>query len=126
MTEPVFPNVQSLNRFWARAMVNMAWTQWGFLTAGLRFANRMMQPPWATPAGAGPPPSRPAEAGAPRVSGGGEDLLTRLAAERLAAGLAPPPEIYQVPYRNQIDWSQFPEWARPSDPDLYEGCGHEG
>jgi len=44
----------------------------------------------------------------------------------MAAGLAPPPEIYQVPYRNQIDWSKFPEWARPSDPDLFEGCSHEG
>jgi hypothetical protein len=52
--------------------------------------------------------------------------LQRLAAERLSRGLAPPPEIYKVPYRERLDWSGFPEWARPSDPELFQGCSHEG
>ena len=34
--------------------------------------------------------------------------------------------IYQMPYRNRIDWSEFPDWARPSDPEMFEGTGHEG
>ena len=48
------------------------------------------------------------------------------AAERVKQGFAPPKEIYETPYRDRIDWSRFPEWARPSDPEVFEGCGHEG
>jgi hypothetical protein len=48
------------------------------------------------------------------------------AAERIRQGLAPPKEIYETPNRDRIDWSRFPEWARPSDPELFQGCGHEG
>jgi hypothetical protein len=52
--------------------------------------------------------------------------LERQASERMRQGLAPPTEIYETPYRGQIDWSKFPEWARPSDPELFQDCGHEG
>jgi hypothetical protein len=52
--------------------------------------------------------------------------LERRAAERASQGLSPPREIYETPYRDRIDWSRLPEWARPSDPELYQGCGHEG
>jgi hypothetical protein len=44
----------------------------------------------------------------------------------MSKGFAPPREVYLAPYRNQIDWTQFPDWARPSDPDLFEDCSHEG
>ena len=46
--------------------------------------------------------------------------------ERLNQGLAPPAEAYHVHNRSKIDWTQVPEWAQPGDPDLFEGCGHEG
>jgi hypothetical protein len=52
--------------------------------------------------------------------------LERQAFRRARQGLAPPKEIYEAPYRDRIDWSKFPEWARPTDPDLFLGCGHEG
>jgi len=52
--------------------------------------------------------------------------LVKLAVERIGKGLAPPREIYQTPYRNQIDWSRFPDWARPTDPEMFEGSSHEG
>jgi hypothetical protein len=52
--------------------------------------------------------------------------LERRADERVKQGLAPPKEIYETPHRDRIDWSTFPEWARPSDPELFQGCGHEG
>jgi hypothetical protein len=55
-----------------------------------------------------------------------DDKLIELAAARLRQGLAPPREIYQVQYRNAIDWSQFPAWARPIDPEIFDGCCHEG
>jgi len=40
--------------------------------------------------------------------------------------LAAPREIYDIRNRDRVDWSTLPEWARPSDPDLFEGCAHEG
>jgi hypothetical protein len=71
-------------------------------------------------------PSPPLAEPAVRKIPGGVEELTRLAKERLAKGLAPPPEVYQLPYRSQIDWSRFPEWAWPTDPEVFEGCCHEG
>ncbi len=55
-----------------------------------------------------------------------KESLEKLARERVKEGLAPPPEIYLSPTREQIDWLQFPLWARPSDPELFEGSAHEG
>jgi hypothetical protein len=52
--------------------------------------------------------------------------LERKASERVRQGLAPPKEIYDAPYRDRIDWSQFPEWAKPTDPEVFHDCGHEG
>ena len=52
--------------------------------------------------------------------------LEQLAAERVQQGLPPPREIYTLPYRDRINWSDFPAWARPTDPEMFEGCGHEG
>jgi hypothetical protein len=52
--------------------------------------------------------------------------LQAKALEQVQKGVAPPKEIYRVPYRNQIDWSKFPAWAQPIDPEIFEGAGHEG
>lgn len=52
--------------------------------------------------------------------------LAQRVKERLDRGLAPPAEAYRLPHRDQIDWSEVPDWARPTDPELFEGCGHEG
>jgi hypothetical protein len=41
-------------------------------------------------------------------------------------GFAPPAEIYRVEHRRLVDWATFPSWARPQDPDAFEGCCHEG
>ena len=65
-------------------------------------------------------PCNPGGAGTGEVEG-----LERRALERALQGLAPPPEVYAAPYRGRIDWSKFPGWARPSDPEMFEG-GHEG
>lgn len=63
---------------------------------------------------------------APTRSNGRSRSLAQRVKERLEQGLAPPREAYQLPLRDQIDWSQAPDWARPTDPELFEGCGHEG
>jgi hypothetical protein len=52
--------------------------------------------------------------------------LEERARQRMRQGLAPPREIYDSRNRDRVDWSTLPEWARPSDPDLFEGCVHEG
>jgi hypothetical protein len=52
--------------------------------------------------------------------------LEERARRRTLLGLAPPREIYDTHIRNRVDWSTLPVWARPSDPDLFEGCVHEG
>jgi hypothetical protein len=52
--------------------------------------------------------------------------LESLALQRMQQGLALPPEVYALPYRDQLDWSKFPAWARPTDPELFNECGHEG
>jgi hypothetical protein len=54
------------------------------------------------------------------------DGLIELAEERVALGFAPPPEIYRIEYRRRINWAQFPPWARPIDPEVFDRCCHEG
>jgi hypothetical protein len=52
--------------------------------------------------------------------------LIRIATERVRKGLAPPAEIYEIRHRVRIDWTACPEWARPVDPEAFDGCCHEG
>lgn len=52
--------------------------------------------------------------------------LAEVAAVRMRQGFAPPAEVYRVPYRSLINWSDFPDWAQPIDPEAFEGCCHEG
>jgi hypothetical protein len=54
------------------------------------------------------------------------ETLERAALERVRQGLSPPREIYATPNREHINWACFPDWVRPSDPELFEGCAHEG
>jgi hypothetical protein len=52
--------------------------------------------------------------------------LAEIAAVRMRQGFAPPSEVYQIQYRSRIDWSEFPAWAQPLDPEAFDGCCHEG
>jgi hypothetical protein len=52
--------------------------------------------------------------------------VMELATQRMRDGFAPPPEIYRIENRNRIDWSKFPSWARQLDPEVFDGCCHEG
>ncbi len=56
----------------------------------------------------------------------GGKALIELAEQRISQGLAPPPEIYRIEYRQRLDWSKFPNWAQPVDPQVFDGCCHEG
>ncbi len=52
--------------------------------------------------------------------------LVDAAEDRMRNGLNPPAEIHQVQNRGKIDWTRFPDWARPVDPELFGDCCHEG
>ena len=52
--------------------------------------------------------------------------LTRVAIARMQQGFTPPAEVYQIQHRSRIDWTKFPDWARPIDPEAFDGCCHEG
>ena len=54
------------------------------------------------------------------------DALIAFACEQMRRGFAPPREIYQVEYRDRVDWAELPAWARPVDPQMFDGCCHEG
>ena len=64
------------------------------------------------------------DGGSPKQVSG--NALIELAEQRIGRGLAPPPEIYRVEFRRRVDWLKFPGWARPVDPQVFEGCCHEG
>jgi hypothetical protein len=52
--------------------------------------------------------------------------LVHSAQERMRRGFSPPAEIYLVQNRAKIDWSRYPDWARPVDPELFGDSCHEG
>lgn len=54
------------------------------------------------------------------------DAIQRLAENRIRRGLAPPPDAYRIENRIRIDWSKFPPWAWPIDPEVFDRCCHEG
>jgi hypothetical protein len=113
MIEQIVPDMKAFRQSWTSTVTSLMWGQWIVLDTGFRTAQAIFQ------AASAPP-------GAVSAKHSKKDELVSRAVERMKKGLAPPREIYQAPYRNQIDWSQFPDWARPSDPEMYEGCGHEG
>jgi hypothetical protein len=76
--------------------------------------------------GASRRPNTPARAAVAREPANSVKQLQERAIDRIKRGLAPPREIYEVPYRSRIDWSAFPDWARPCDPEAFEECTHEG
>jgi hypothetical protein len=105
-----------LHQSWSRAVTSLVWGQWLMLDMGFQAMQRVLGTATSV---AGAPAT-----GGTSGNGGTSDLLSRAVA-RMKEGLPPPREIYLAPYRNQIDWTKYPDWARPSDPDLFES-GHEG
>jgi hypothetical protein len=108
MSEPMSATLKVFGQSWSRTVTSLVWGQWLLLDTGLRAAETVLGSASAGPRGGVP-----------------ENLIER-AKERMRKGLAPPREIYQAPYRDRIDWGQFPGWARPIDPELFGESPHEG
>jgi hypothetical protein len=111
MVDSMINPLDDLRRSWSHAVTSLVWGQWLMLDTGFQATQSVL----ATAAPSAEGPASTAQVG-----------LLDLALARIKKGLAPPREIYLAPYRDQVDWTKFPDWARPSDPELFEGCGHEG
>ena len=120
MIDEMIANVQFVNRSLSRVTTGLLRGQWAWVDAGFRTADRLLGAAAEPPAPAGVATSC-AAAGAAEV-----DALVRRALDRVGVGKPPSREVYDVKYRGRIDWLRFPLWARPSDPEAYTGCGHEG
>jgi hypothetical protein len=125
MVNSVLTNCRNVNRFWARTLTSMVWGVWRVLDTQYQVGIQILDTASGTPTEAGSPSGEDAGASSATAPGGSEGLEQR-AAERMRSGMPPPREIYEVQNRGRIDWSAFPDWARPVDPDLFEGSAHEG
>jgi hypothetical protein len=121
MSERTLSENRSVYQSLSRGLARVAAWQWRLLDAQYQAGLELVA---ALSPGAVPVEERGPRPPAPRA----EELkdLERRAAERVSKGLPPPKEIYDVHNRSRIDWSKFPEWARPVDPEVFEGCSHEG
>jgi hypothetical protein len=120
MTESMAKQLPDICESWSRMVAEMLDYQWGLFKSQwqlyLDIAGKAMRPAAGSEA-------------APAAPAGPVDAIKQLEAEavaRIQKGLAPPQKIYEVPYRNKINWAIFPDWARPCDPELFEECTHEG
>ncbi len=111
MVDSTIHELEDLRQSWSHAVTSLLWSQWLMLEAGFQATQSIL----ATAAPAADNEVAEATAG-----------LAARALARVKQGLAPPPELYLAPYRDRINWAEFPEWAKPSNPELYEGCAHEG
>jgi hypothetical protein len=117
MIDFLFPQSLRANANWSRAATDLMRRQWEFFDAQCRFGIKMFNTLLCVPEGKAPLPEHKSE---------DKPTLEDQAKERMRQGFAPPREIYEVQNRGRIDWSKVPDWARPSDPELFEGCQHEG
>jgi hypothetical protein len=117
MTAPPKFDIEWVYKGWVNAATTLLAYQWKLFDAQYETGLKMMEAALGVD-----PPDKPANEPPPM------DVvqLQRRAVECISQGLAPPKEIYQAPFRGRIDWGKLPEWARPSDPELFDGRGHEG
>ena len=116
MIDEVIANIRCVNRSWSQVTTGLLRGQWALVDAGFRTADTLL-------AAAAEPPAAVGVAAGPAA---GLDALVGYSLERVRKGLPPPRELYDVKHRERIDWLRFPAWARPSDPEAFVGCGHEG
>jgi hypothetical protein len=120
----LLPEPQEVYSHWLRVMSSAFRGQWRLLDAqyqaGLDFLKTFAEAreikAGARQESKAPPAAVSAEFG---------DLEAR-ALERVRKGFPPPREVYLAQNRNRIDWSRFPEWAWPTDPEAFTETAHEG
>jgi hypothetical protein len=105
-------------QYWSRAVAGLLEWQWRMLGVPCQAGQPVLEETMEVP---------PVRA---TISGPVDpDQVRRLEQQALdlaAGGQVPPKEIYAAPFRDRIDWLRFPAWARPSDPEMFQDCTHEG
>jgi hypothetical protein len=117
MNYTVFSDYLRLYQSWSDTATGIAWGQWRLFATHCQAGARALETALA---------AFGAKAPAPPESPAGTEDLASVALDRVRKGLPPPREVYAAQNRGRIDWSQFSEWARPSDPELFGDCPHEG
>jgi hypothetical protein len=112
-----------LLRRWTQGLARLVWAGPGHLLD--RQCRAGIRPRDTLPGAGGGTEAGPEQVGRTAAAQAASSLEERARA-RTRRGLAPPRELYDVRNRDRVDWSTLPEWARPSDPDLFAGCAHEG
>jgi len=117
-------NYQRNYQFLSKAVTNMSGNQWHLLATQSQLGINLWKAMLGVFPTVGSSVEPQGEVAASESASTAASLESR-ATERLKSGFAPPREIYDVQNRGRIDWTSLPDWARPVDPDLFEG-GHEG
>ena len=125
MNPGMFADYWQLYQGWSRTLTSMAISPWTLLASQCEAGVGVLDTLLAALGGERAGPARVEQPVAPRAPAGVE-ALEQAALERVRQGRAPPREVYAVPNRDRINWARFPDWARPSDPELFEGAAHEG
>jgi hypothetical protein len=124
MNHLVIRGSPDLFQWWSRILADVVRNQWELLDAQYQVGIGVLKALSGTSPVQEPELEEVKEVIMPRTSDEKADLERR-ALERLRQGFAPPREVYEVQNRGRLDWSSLPDWARPSDPELFEGA-HEG
>ena len=111
-------------QFLSDAFQDITWGQWRAVAAQSRIGITLWHALFEVSSQVGSASEEKGEVAKPEVASPPTKLETETL-ERLKSGLAPPREIYDVRNRGRIDWSKVPDWAKPPDPEMFEG-GHEG
>ena len=119
MNETMIPDSRGIYSDWLQVVSTVARGQWRLLDSQYQASLDLLK----TLADSHEVKQNPQES--PKTPGGLGDLESR-ALERVRKGFPPPPEVYDAQNRSRIDWSRFPEWAWPTDPELFTGTSHEG
>jgi hypothetical protein len=106
----LLPPYQGVYECWSQAVTSLVRNQWLLLDAQYAAGIELLD----------------AAAGSRAAAAPAKQTLEQYALARVQQGLSPPREIYDAHNRGRIDWSRFPAWARPIDPEAFEGTAHEG
>jgi hypothetical protein len=115
-------SLQTLDLGWSQVIKNLLGCQWKIWDAQYRMGMEIMESVVKSSMTALPKEQEGTQVKDPQKLSN----LEQLAAERMRKGLPPPREIYELPYRERFNWAAYPAWARPTDPELFEDCSHEG
>src|SRR5689334_19946825 len=96
---------QTVCQCWSQALAGVLAWQWKMMEAQYRIGLKVVEAALRVPGEPVPAADKPPGKAPPAADR--FESLEALACERARKGRALPSEIYDIPYRNRIDWSKF-------------------